>query len=93
MNILLLKSNLTAPGVEVENLKEKVWDKDQVKEEQKEENYLRNFPQRYRPDNTRASDVVQLVPKPAGEGVVAWDVNMEVAVLSRYWPWNDETLK
>ena len=33
VNILLLKSNLTAPGVEVENLKEKVWDKDQVKNE------------------------------------------------------------
>lgn len=33
VNILLLKSNLTAPGVEVENLKEKVSDKDQVDEE------------------------------------------------------------
>ena len=43
VNILLLKSNLTAPGVEVENLKEKVSDKDQVEEEeQKNKNCSRN---------------------------------------------------
>ena len=43
VNILLLKSNLTAPGVEVENLKEKVSDKDQDEEkEQKNEDCSRN---------------------------------------------------
>ena len=39
---------------------------------------------RYRPDNTRAGNVVQLVPEPPGHGDVAGDVHMKVTVLPRY---------